>query len=306
LLPHPAYGYINNDSYLQNRGQSTYNAMEVKLDRKFRNGLNLLLGYTWSKTFTDADSIQPYFATVLSQSGTQNPYNLKAERSVSEQDVPSNFVASYLYELPVGKGKKFLGGSNKVVDTIVGGYRLGGVLRYVSGQPIGFYGAQGVPYFDGGIRFSRAVGNSLKTSAAQSGNYNPLKFCAYGTPNCVNPCPPQLSTTCPNPTAFWSGPAFIDVNDANHRGSGAYNFGNMPRNDAEVRSTPFANEDMNLNKHFPIHESVSADLRWEVFNVFNRHVFNKPDSGVYDTNFGQINSLIDSPRSMQLELKIRY
>ncbi len=304
LLPHPAYGYINNDSYLQNRGQSTYNAMEVKLDRKFRNGLNLLVGYTFSKTFTDADSIQPFFATVLSQGGTQNPYNLKAERSVSEQDVPSNFVASYLYELPVGKGKHFLGNSNRLVDTLIGGYRIGGVARYVSGQPIAFFGAQGVPYFDGGIRFSRAVGNSLKTPAAKSGSYNPLAFCAYGSTTCSNPCPP--GTTCANPTAYFSGQAFIDMNDAAHRGSGAYRFGDMPRNDTEVRTPGFANEDMNLNKHFAIHENIAADLRWEVFNVFNRHVFNKPDSGVYDTNFGQVNSLIDGPRSMQLVLKIRY
>jgi hypothetical protein len=294
LEPHPAYGYINNDSYLQNRGQSTYNAMEVKLDRKFRNGLNLLAGYTYSKTFTDADSIQPYFATVLAQSGTQNPYNLKAERSVSEQDVTNNFVASYLYELPVGKGKKFLSSPNRIVDTLVGGYRVGGVLRYVSGQPIGFYGAQGVPYFDGGIRFSRAVGNSLLTPAAKSGHYNPYAF------------QPNYDTNNVNPTAYFNRAAFIDVNDATHRGSGPYNFGDLPRNDDEWRTNGFANEDMNLNKHFPIHESISADLRWEVFNVFNRHVFNKPDSGVNDTNFGQINGLIDGARNMQLVLKIRY
>jgi hypothetical protein len=294
LLPHPQYGYINNDSYLQNRGQSTYNAMEVKLDRKFRNGLNLLGSYTFSKTFTDADSVQPYFATVLAQSGTQNPYNLKAERSVSEQDVPSNIVVSYLYELPVGKGKHFLGGSSRLVDALVGGYRLGGVARYVSGQPIGFYGAQGIPYFDGGIRFSRNVGTSLLTPAAASGHYNVFSF------------QQNTNTNNANPTAFWNRNAFIDVNDAVHRGAGPYNFGNMPRNDAEVRTGFYSNEDMNLNKHFAIHKEIAADLRWEVFNVFNRHVFNKPDSGVNDTNFGQIGGLIDSPRSMQLVLKIRY
>ena len=103
LLPHPQFGYINNDSYLQNRGQSKYNARIVKLERKFRNGLNLLISYTWSKTFTDADSIQPYFQVVQSQGGTQNPYDLKAERAVNTADVPTNFVASYLYKLPIGR-----------------------------------------------------------------------------------------------------------------------------------------------------------------------------------------------------------
>jgi hypothetical protein len=295
LEPFPQYGYINNDSYLQNRGQSTYEALVAKLDRKFRNGLTLLVGYTFSKTITDADSIQPFEgATVLAQSGTQNPFNLKAERSLSIQDVPNNFVASYLYELPVGKNKQFLGSSNKVVDMLVGGYRVGGVLRYLSGQPIGFFGAQGIPYFDGAPRFNRAVGNSLKTPAAQGGHYNVFNFAANTNTNLVNP------------TAFYSRAAFIDVNDATHRGSGPYGFGDLPRNDAEVRTNGFANEDMNLNKHFAIHKQIAADLRWEVFNVFNRHVFGKPDSGVNDTNFGQISGLIDSPRSMQLVLKIQY
>jgi Carboxypeptidase regulatory-like domain len=301
LLPFPQYGFLNNDSYLQNLGQSTYNAMEVKLDRKFRNGLNLLVSYTWSKTFTDADSIQPYQALDQAQSGTQDPYNLKAERSLSIADVPSNFVASYLYELPVGRGKRFFGNSNRFVDALIGNYRIGGIDRYLSGQPISFFGAQGVPYFDGGIRFDRHVGNPILTPAVVSKHYNPFNFISNSAS-----CPSAVSTTCTNPTAFWSGQAFTDVNDAAHRGAGAYRFGDMPRNTAEVRTPAYFNEDANVNKHIPIHDLISADLRLEVFNVFNRHGFAKPDSGVFDLNFGQVTGLNDAPRSMQLLLKVRY
>jgi Carboxypeptidase regulatory-like domain len=296
LLPFPQYGYLNNDSYLQDRGQSTYNAMEVKLERRFRDGLNVLMSYTWSKTYTDADSIQPYQATVLGQSGTQNPYNLKAERALSTQDVPTNFVISYLYELPVGKGKRFLGTSNPLVNALIGGYRVGGVQRYLSGQPIGFFGALGVPYFDGAIRFSRAVGTDIETPAAASGRYNPLAYVS----------PAGNNTNLYNPTGFWNRNAFIDVNDAAHRGTGPFHFGDLPRNTAEVRTPAFFNEDLNLNKHIPIHNQISADLRLEAFNVFNRHGWGKPDSGINDINFGQVTSLNDTPRSMQVVLKIRY
>lgn len=297
LLPHPQYGYINNDSYLQNRGQSTYNAMIVKLDRKFRNGLNLLISYTWSKTFTDADSIQPYQQIQQSQGGTQNPYDLKAERAVSTADVPTNFVASYLYDLPIGRGKKFFGGSNRFVDALIGGYRIGGVDRYLSGQPISFFGAQGIPYFDGGIRYSRAPGQDFQTAAAHSGHYNPLAYDnkTYNDPSKLNP------------TAFFNRNAFIDVNDAQHRGAdGPYRLGNLPRNTPESRTPAYFNEDANINKHFAIHEQISADLRLEAFNVLNRHVFGKPDSGVQDLNFGQVTYLNGGPRSMQLVLKIHY
>jgi hypothetical protein len=308
LLPFPQYGYLNNDSYLQNKGQSTYNAMEAKLERKFRNGLNVLISYTWSKTFTDADSIQPYQQLDQCQCGTQNPFNLKAERALSIADVPSNFVASYLYELPIGKGKRFFGNSNRFVNALIGGFRVGGIDRYLSGQPISFFGAEGIPYFDGGIRFSRNGGKPILTGAALSGHYNPFQFCTYGSTNCSIPnnCNPALSTTCTNPTAFWSGQAFIDVNDAAHRGAGAYRFGNMPRDTAEVRTPAYFNEDANINKHIPIHGLISGDLRLEAFNVFNRHGFAKPDSGVYDLNFGQVTALNDSQRSMQLLLKVRF
>ena len=176
LLPYPQYGYMNNDSYLQNRGQSTYDALEMKLQRKFHNGLNLLASYTWSKTITDADNIQPYFQVVLAQGGTQNPYNVRAEKTISTQDVPQNFVVSYLYDLPFGKGKRFLGNSNRLVDALIGGFRIGGIDRYLSGQPISFWGAQGIPYFDGGVRFSKQQGQNFKTPAGRSANYKRLRL----------------------------------------------------------------------------------------------------------------------------------
>ncbi len=297
LEPFPQMGYLNNDSYLQNRGQSTYDALEVKLDRKFRSGLSLLLSYTWSKTLTDADSIQPFYATVLGQGGTQNPYDLKAEKSVSTQDVPTNFVASYLYELPVGKGKKFLGGSNKLVDALVGGYRIGGIQRYLSGQPVSFFGATGVGYFDGGIRFNKVPGQDFENPVASGGKFNPFHYVA------------NYNTNVNNPTGFWNRNAFSDpnANVGSVGGPSGFSFGNLPRNEALARTPAYFNEDMNINKHFTVKEGIGADLRFEVFNVFNRHVFGKPDSGINDGGaFGEIYGLNDTQRQAQLVLKIRY
>ena len=205
----------------------------------------------------------------------------------------ANFVASYLYDLPIGRGKKFFGNSNRIVDALIGGYRIGGVDRYLSGQPISFFGAQGIPYFDGGIRYQKVAGQDFQTPAAHSGKYNPLAYMSVGTVGF-------------NPTGFFNRNAFIDLNDAAHRGSGTYRLGNMPRNAPNSRTPAYFNEDANINKHIPIHDQISADLRLEVFNVLNRHGFGKPDSGVADINFGQITSLNDAPRSMQVVLKIRY
>jgi hypothetical protein len=293
LRPFPQYGYINSDSYLQNTGQATYNALEAKLQRRFANGLTLLASYTFSKTITDSDSIQPYIGTNLSQGGTQNPFNLKAEKAVSNQDVPNNFVLSYLYNLPVGRGHKLLGDANPIVNQIVGGWRIGGIQRYLSGEPLSFYGAIGIPGFDNGIRFNQVQGVSPFSAVALNHKFNPFNY--------TGPC---------DGSGYFNCAAFADPN-ANRNG-GPYQFGTMPRNTPNIRSFSYSDEDMNLNNTWQVHEQMAIDLRFEAFNVFNRHVFAKPDSGPYDPTFGQIlnqfntGQLVLGPRNMQVVLRIHY
>src|SRR5690242_10480597 len=123
LVPFPQYKAITTNCCLENLGQSTYNALEAKVERRFRNGLNLLASYTFSKTLTDADSAYAGL-TAFGSSDTfnaQNPKDLRSEKALSYQDVPHMFVLSYLYELPVGKGKKFLN-QGGVVDKVLGGW----------------------------------------------------------------------------------------------------------------------------------------------------------------------------------------
>jgi hypothetical protein len=248
--------------------------------------LKLSCSYTWSKTLTDADSIQPYYSTVLGQGGTQNPYDLKAEKAVSTQDVPNNFVVSYLYDLPFGHGRKYLSHTPKVVDEAIGGWRVGGIQRYLSGQPISFFGAGGIPGFDNGIRYDLVPG------------INPVQIPNYGHSNPFNYAGPASAGSVFNKSAF------MDPNA--NRGTGPFQFGTMPRNSANIRTPTYFDEDFNISKTFPIHDQVNAEFRVEAFDAFNRHVFSKPDSGVQDTNFGQITGLINGPRNLQLVLKIHY
>ena len=289
LRPFPQYGYINTDSYLQNVGQASYDALEAKLERRFYNGLNVLASYTFSKTITDADSIQPYYSTLQSQGGTQNPYDHRAEKAVSNQDVPNNFVVSYLYELPVGKGKQFLANTPKPVSAVISNWRISGVQRYLSGQPISFFGEPGIPGFDNGIRPDPVPGQNVRRT---KGTYDPFSINTSG----------GLTTACE--TGYWNCAAFVDPNL--NRGTGPFQFGTYPRNSANIRSFAYFDEDFGINKTIPIHESKSIEFRGEMFNAFNRHIFNKPDSGVEDSNFGQVGSTLNGPRNVQFVLKIHY
>jgi hypothetical protein len=205
---------------------------------------------------------------------------------------PNNFVASYLYELPVGHGKRFLPNTPKPVDAIIGGWRIGGIQRYLSGQPISFFGEPGIPGFDNGIRPNRVSGQPAKASGS---NYDVFSFVNTGGGG-----PGSGACT----TGYWNCAAFADPNA--NRGAGTFQFGDMPRNSGDIRSFAFYNEDFNIAKMIPVTERVKMEFRGELFNAFNRHIFNKPDSGVLDANFGQVGSTLNGPRNVQFVLRITY
>lgn len=303
LRPFPQYQGINTDCCLENLGQSTYNALLVKLERRFHSGLNLLASYTYSKTLTDADSALPSFASFSGAGSVQNPHNLKGEKSLSYQDIPHTFVLSYLYELPVGPGKKFMN-QGGALGKVIGGWQVGGVQRYQSGQPIAFGGASGVPGFDGTIRFDRVAGQPLLSPTAGSFNVGQVFLNGGGTGCTENP---NGTFTAPAGVAtYFNCAAFIDPNQTavvNSRGS--YAFGNFPRVTG-FRSYRYLNEDFSISKRTAIRESHAIIFKAELINAFNRHTFTRPDSGPTDGSFGSSFGTIQDPRKVQFTLRYEF
>jgi hypothetical protein len=291
LRPFPQIGYINMDSYLQNLGQSSYDALEAKLDKRFTNGLNILASYTFSKTLTDADVIQPYWSTLQNGGAVQDPENLRGEKAVSSEDIPNTFVVTYVYELPVGKGKQFLGSSSRAVDEAIGHWTVTGTQHYQSGQPISIFGANAIPGKNSSVRFNRVAGQRVKNP-----NYkNPMLFNAATN-----------ATACA--TGYFNCAAFADPNPVTPATYVPYLFGTMPRNSSDIRWTGFSEESFSISKLFPITERINIDLRGEMFNAFNRHIFNRPNSNLGSGNLsvGQIAGQADVPRQVQFHLKITY
>ncbi len=272
LVPFPQYFGFNTDCCLEDLGQSTYNALEATLNRRFHNGLNLMASYTWSKTLTDADAALPFFATLHQGGAPQNPFNKDGDKAISNQDLPQNFVVSYIYELPFGKNKKFLN-SPGVLDKVVGGWSFSGVQRYESGQPIAFGCASGVPAFSGCIRFDQTPGSSIFSSAYKSGHWDPVTqpiFNSLDLPTTLNP----------------GQAAFDDPNSADKvTARGNYTFGTLPRVDGAIRMSPYLSEDFNLLKRTKITEGSDMLLQVSFLNAFNRHIWNRPgDLNPYDSH----------------------
>jgi len=307
LRPFPQYGGIDTDCCLENLGQSTYHALLTKVERRFHNGLNLLASYTYSKTLTDADSALPTFAQFSGGSLVQNSFNLKGEKSLSYQDIPHTFVVSYIYELPVGKGKKFLN-KGGLTDKVLGGWEVGGVQRYQSGQPISFSCNGGqfggpIPGYDGCIRLNRVPGQPLLSPTASS-------FDGPAATNASNVgCTPQPDGTFTAPAGvatYFNCAAFFDPNAANLVAQRGYVFGNMPRITGEVRSQKYFNEDFSIIKRLSLTESHSLMLKADLVNAFNRHVFSRPDTGPADGTFGAVFGTVDGSRKVQLALRFEF
>ncbi len=281
LRPFPQYDYIDTGCCLQNVGMSSYHALLISLNRRLRNGLTMQVSYTWQKNLTDADSALPNNGISVSQ--VQNPDDLRQEKAISAQDIPHTFVFAPLYQLPFGKGKPFL--NHGIGAALIGGWEIGSVQRYQSGQPVSFCCATGIPGFENAVYYSRNGIQSLKSANYREGRLNPFN---------------------PAEASYFNAGAFIDPNSTQVRGSGPYSFGNIPRVTGEVRTQLYFNEDFSLLKNVQIKEGVTFTLKGEFLNAFNRHQFALPDVNPGDGNFGIPTSTLNTPRNLQVTGRISF
>jgi len=302
LRPFPQYGDFNQEdnSFTPDRtGNSTYHAMQARVQDRFSNGLSLLVSYTISKNITDADSQGPGVQGFIGTNSYigQNSYNRRAEKAVSNLDTPQNLVASFFYELPIGRGKKFLSAAGKA-DRLVSGWYLGGILHYNSGTPMAVYSAcgntAGLVLF-GGCEFTGIARVNVIPGVPQTNKSSSFQ---------------PANTPFFNPAAFAVAPAFT--------------FGNEPRALDHARTFAGENEDITLGKRTRLFgEKATLDFRAEFFNIFNRHIYQAPGGfatplgnpylpvgsegcpGPFACGFGAVTSA-SGPRTIQFGLKITY
>jgi hypothetical protein len=272
LRPFPQYTDLQLDNAEEGNqfGFYTYEALQVKLTKRFSNGLTFLAGYAWAKTLTNADGAYPPEGgwNNQDQASIQNNYDASAGKALSAQDVPQWFVLSYSYELPFGKGKPFVN-KGGVANAIVGGWKVAAVQTYESGNPISIN--CGGSYTSGLFNPACYVNVNGGTSVSNSSN-------AYGQAYAFNP-------------GAFSQPA-------------SYTLGDAPRI-TSIREAATLNEDVDVEKAFSIFEKVNAVFRMEAFNAFNRHRFDSIDNTVTDPGFGLYNGVTGN-RSMQASIRLNF
>jgi hypothetical protein len=138
LRPYPQYAAPLFE-YWPNAGKSIYHSLQIKVEKKFSKGSTFLASYTVAKLISDTDSVTEWLESSGVGWDAQDTYNRRAERSLSTYDVPQRFVLSYVLDLPVGRGKKFLANVTGVPGKLVSGWSVNGITTLQSGFPLQLY-----------------------------------------------------------------------------------------------------------------------------------------------------------------------
>ena len=123
------YSFFNNVSYAQSGGKASYNALGLKAEKRFSKGFTFITSYTWSHNIDDA-------AGTLNDGtdGLRNINQINWDRGNSAYDIRHNFVSSFVWDLPFGRGRALGGNWHRAVDAVLGGWQLGGIFAFRSGQ----------------------------------------------------------------------------------------------------------------------------------------------------------------------------
>jgi hypothetical protein len=268
--PDQKFGAI---TWVDPAGIQTYNALSVKFEHRFSKGLYFLNSFTWSKSLGDTEQALEYGSGYYA-ANPQNIYNLKAERGPSSLDVTFNNVATLVYQLPFGKGRKFGSSWHPAVDAVLGGWELNTINTNNTGLPLT-------------IAYTPAAANDV------TGRIPDYRGEAIMRPN-VAPNPGATHDT----INHYFSPYTFSIPAANAP------FGNSGRN--AYRMPDFWQWDLGVNKFFPIRgDRFRLQFRSEFFNVLNHTNLGIPDSNVSDAAFGTIRSTFPA-RQIQLALKLLF
>ena len=269
LRPYPQFSDVTYD--WGSFAHSSYHALQAKFRKRYREGFQVLVAYTWSKTLDN-------YSGAATGVGQNPPFldsnRLDLSKSFSAYDILHRVVLNFEYELPFGLGRPLLNRKGWA-NVVAGGWRISGIGTIQSGPPMYVNTQNTSGSFNGGsaanaVQQPNRTGVSSRTPGSVKQRLNKYIDRAAFT----NPLP--------------------------------FTFGNVSRYLPENRSPGLNEWDVSFAKSFSMTERLHADFRVETFNLLNRPNFQRPA-----TNFNQPQSFgiitgTERPRNVQLALKIQF
>jgi Carboxypeptidase regulatory-like domain/TonB-dependent Receptor Plug Domain/TonB dependent receptor len=257
--PNQGFGDVE---YMDSGGNSFYNSLQTRLEKRFSNGLTLLHSFTYARGLDNVGAWNDPNGSLY----PQDAYNFANEKALAENIIKFNSVASWVYELPFGRGRKMMASSPALVDAVLGNWHLDGIWTWRTGLPFTIASPACANCQMGGDRSIRA--------------------------NVVPGVSPSLSN--PGP-ADWFNPAAFALQTTP--------YGTVGRD--TVWGPGLQQWDLGAAKRFAINEQRYFQFRGEMFNTFNQVNFEPPVSTVGSAGFGTITAARPG-RNVQLGLKFYW
>lgn len=273
LLPHPQYpGGLS--QAVPRYGSSTYNALQATYIRHFGRAGIVQGAYTWAKLLSNTESTSAFQDGQGGIAVVQDNYNLKAEKSISEQDIASNLVINYGLDLPFGEGQPYLFKLHGAGKALLGAWRVNGITELRSGVPIALV----------------AAANGLSQFNAGKIRPDTIPGCAKGVPGSPH--------SAARANQWFNIACFTQPDN--------FSFGTEPRVDPELKSEGVANFDVAMNKSIALGEQAKLSFKTEIFNLFNHAQFAEPNVDLSSPGFGQVTNQTNLPRTIQLALRLSF
>jgi hypothetical protein len=264
-------------------GNGNYHSLQISARKRFSSGLLFDFNYTYAKSIDLTSAAENDFGGG-SYAILLNPYNASLNRGVSDYDIQHSFTGYGIYQLPFGRGKRFLGSVNKITDAFLGGWQVGGLYTVTSGLP-----------------------RSVLNSGSWPTNWNYSGFATQ-----IAPVPgPQTTRNAPAAVTSGTGGPNIFADPRPVRDAFDYSYAGQIGQRNGIRGDGYFQLDMSLSKTFvmPYKESHNLQFRWEVFNVPNSVRFDVQGASLDVGNtgtFGKYTSLLTQPRVMQFGLRYQF
>ena len=262
------YPQLNQMLYSSQAGWSEFHGLNLKLEKRFSSGFQILMAYTFAKSI-DSDSAGSYGSPNL------NPANFQLDKGLSDFDIRNRWVTSLVYELPIGRGKKLLGSVGPGVDLIVGGWQLNTIFSRQTGV-------------NRSVTSTNLTGLSYVTQRADAKGIDPFST--------FNNITPREDFSSGNAGLYWFNPTAFSA-------TLPLKFGTSGRD--IITAPTWWNTDLSAFKNFNFNEKMTLQFRAEAFNAFNNVLFNPPEMSVVSPNFARLTSAL-RPRVMQMALRFTF
>ncbi|MDP2996943.1 MAG: hypothetical protein Q8N47_05600, partial [Bryobacterales bacterium] len=283
LRPYKLFGGLSRTS--NPWGKNQYDALLFKVEHRFKKGFSLIAAYTLSKLFEDTS----FWGTEISGPIT--------EHKLGGEDRPHMLNVAPIWEIPIGRGKKFGSAAPKILDVVIGGWQLSGSYRIQSGIPA----VIGSNYFFDGQEFALP-----RDQQSLDRWFDTSHFMRYpGRSDDISKWPAWTGVQ------SLPGAAFKPTQSGDPANGVYQDFGTVvwrqPTRWAHVREDRVNEVNLAIMKNFRVRERYKAQFRCEVFNAFNHPRFDGPDASPSSNRFGRVTPAQQNlARIVQLALKVSF